>query len=398
MPNLTLPVYENKLEKLEVYPNLEAAKDWLKECEDTSGTTILIPFKDDNKIRFLKPSHFNSFLDKTVQAQDKVSNKNIRIIGAMNSVHIHGFIGEIEAAWDKNRAPHLNDLEEGTLSLVDHGFIIIYEKGEHKVEHQFAQLFQEEKESLLKKIQDAQKNNEPHINATEFLEKISKLVLDLDIKQGMTYFVTTDKEGQHVYRHTFKQDPTNDKVNQLLKKEKEKHASTEVVIDEHKSQNHHIIQFLKDWSKWTVFSAITAIGSGLILGLFIAPPIGTIAAALVSVITFVGVSSYGFYKADKANSTTTEFGEFEVESQNTFNRIKQLFNRISSLFSKKIVNTSASPIVANDHHHPIVETEKPISTRNVAQNQNLSTNHFFSESEVEKNNPDKVPSAPVFGM
>lgn len=393
MPNLTLPVYENELEKLEVYSNLKAAKDWLKECEDTSGTTILIPFKDNNKIRFLKPSHFNSFLDKTVQAQDKVSNKNIRIIGAMNSVHIHGFIDKIKAALEGNRVPHLNELKEDTLSLVDYGFIIIYEKGEHKVGHQFAQFFQEEKQSLLKKIQDAQKNNEPHINPTEFLEKISRLALDLDIKQGMTYFVTTDKEGiQHVYRQTFKQDPTNNKVNQLLKKEKEKHKSKEVVIDEHKSQNHHVIQFLKDWCKWTVFSAITAIGAGLILGFFIAPPIGTIAAALVSVITFVGVSSYGFYKADKANSTTTEFGEFEGESQNAFYRLKQLFNRIPSLFSNKIVNTLTSPVVANDH--PIVEVENLVPARN-AQNQNLSPNQLFSATE--KNfNLGEVPSSPAF--
>jgi|EndMetStandDraft_3_1072993.scaffolds.fasta_scaffold31256_3 hypothetical protein len=388
MPNLTLPVYENELEKLEVYPNLKAAKDWLKECEDTSGTTILIPFKEDNKIRFLKPSHFNSFLDENGQDQDKVSNKNIRIIGAMNDVHIHGFFKKIKAALEKNRVPHLNDLEEDELSLAEHGFIIIYEKGGHKVGHQFAQLFQEEKQNLLKKIEEAQKNNEPHINPTEFLEKISKLALGLDIKQGMTYFVTTDKEGiQHVYRHTFKQDPTNDKVNQLLQKEKEKHGSKEVVIDEHKFQNHHIIQFLKDWCKWTIFSAITAIGAGLTLGFFIAPPIGTIAAALVSVITFVGVSGYGFYRADKNNPTTTEFGEFEVESQSIFYRLKQLFNRIPSLFSKKIVTTLASPVVANDNH---IKTEE-LKIKNVAQNQNLSTNQFFSK--VEKDNSDNVSSS-----
>ncbi len=107
--------------------------------------------------------------------------------------------------------------------MVDHGFIIIYEKGEHKVGHQFAQLFQEEKQSLLKKIEEAQKNNEPHINPTEFLEKISKLALNLDVKLVMTYFVTTDKEGiQHVYRQTLKQDPTNNNINQYLKKRKKR--------------------------------------------------------------------------------------------------------------------------------------------------------------------------------
>ncbi len=166
------------------------------------------------------------------------------------------------------------------------------------------------------------------------------------------------------------------------------------MIEEHKSRNHHLGNFLKDWFKWTVFSAITAIGAGLILGLFIAPPIGTIAAALVAVVTFVGISGYGFYRADKNNSTTTEFGEFGVESQNAFYRLKQLFNRIPSLFSKKIVNTLASPIVANDYNHLIVETEKPISTRNVAQNQNLSTNQFFSEVK-KTSNSEEVPSSPL---
>jgi hypothetical protein len=389
MSNLTLSIYENKLEELKIYPNLKAAEDRLKEFKDTSGTTILIPFKDDNKIHFLKPSNTDSFLDSHKAAQDKESNKNIRIIGAANSIHIHGFIEKIKAALDKNRVPHLNELEEESLSLVDHGFIIIYEKGEQNVEHEFALLFQKEKESLLKKIEDAQKNNAPHINPTEFLENISKLTMNLDLKQGMTYFVMSDKQGiKHVYRQIFKQDPTNDKTNKIFEQEKKEHESVEVVVDEHKSQNHHIIQFLKDWCKWTVFSVITAIGAGLILGLFLAPPIGTIAASLVSVITFVGLSAYGFYRADKNNPATTEFGEFEIKSQNAFDRLKQLIYRVSDFFSKKRVNTLASPIVANDNSNG--ETENPIPVRNV-QDQNLNLKPF-SEEEKTSNSVEVPPS------
>jgi len=253
--------------------------------------------------------------------------------------------------------------------------------------NKFYELFQKEKKDLLSKIKITQTNEGACINETKFIQDLSQLALDLDIKSGMCYFLIKKKDKTHIYRHTFKEN-LSEKIKAYLSKEKQWHQAEHKIIENNKSQNHHIVQFLKDWCKWTVFSAITAIGAGLILGLFIAPPIGIIAAALVSVITFVGVSGYGFCRADKANSTTTEFGEFEIESQNSFYRLKQLFNRIPSLFSKKIVNTLASPVVAEDHF--IVEAENFVSARN-SQNQNLSPNQFFPTVE-KASNLGEVPS------
>lgn len=65
----------------------------------------------------------------------------------------------------------------------------------------------------------------------------------------MTYFVIDKENIQHVYRHTFKQDPNSTKLAMYLKKEKTWHESKRVKINEHKYQNHHLINFLKDCLK-----------------------------------------------------------------------------------------------------------------------------------------------------
>lgn len=322
------------------------------------------------------------------------ANEKLRIIGAANEIK-KTFWDSVSEVFKSHPVPHLNHIEDETITVTEHGFIIIYERGGEPAGNKFFELFEKEKKDLLSKIEITQTNEGAFINETKFIQDLSQLALDLDIKSGMRYFLIKKNDKIHIYRHTFKDNTSNEKIKAYLFKEKQWHQSEHKIIENNKFQNHHLGSFLKDWFKWTVFSVITAIGAGLILGLFIAPPLGTVAAALVAVATFVAISGYGFYRADKNNSTTTEFGEFGVESQSAFCRLKQLFNKIPRIFSKKIVNTLASTIVANDHHHPIVETEKPTLTRNVAQNQNLSTNHFFSEVE---NNPDKVPSFPVLGM
>ena len=87
----------------------------------------------------------------------------------------------------------------------------------------------------------------------------------------------------------------------------------------------------------------------MILGIFIASPIGSIAAALVAVVTFIGTSSYGFYKADKNNPTTIEFDtpEFGTESENAFSfRITQRFNDLKGFFAKKSSTVALSPEVS----------------------------------------------------
>ena len=99
------PVYCNKVDELVTFENQLAAENWLKENElDTSGTSILIPFKDEyKKIHFLRPGNFNSFSDqKNRKTKLDEANEAIRIIGAGNSSHI-SFIEKIKAALDKDR-------------------------------------------------------------------------------------------------------------------------------------------------------------------------------------------------------------------------------------------------------------------------------------------------------
>lgn len=344
-------VYCNKVDELIVFPSKKAALEWMEKNHlDTSDTSILVPFKDrNNEIRFLKPINPNNLL---TTKHDAVNN-NIRIMGADNSIHIHGFINWFEDKYTANRVPHLNELEGDSINLVEHGFIVIYEKGERKVGHQFATLFKEEKQSLIDKIKTAQTNEEPHIKEDEFLEKLSQLALGLDIKGGMSYFVTKDKEGnQHVYRHTFKQDSINEKIANYLKEEKNWHESKHINIKEHKSKDHHISQFSIDCGKYIFFAAITAIGAGLILGIFITPPIGPIAAAVVAIATFVGLASLGLAKAEKNNPTTIVFGtpEFEVESEATFfSSIKERINSLHDLFNSKAIKTATLSVENNDN-------------------------------------------------
>ena len=340
------PVYCNRVDELIPFLNEEDALGWLKKNQlDTSGTSILVPFEDENKqIHFLKPINPNNLLN----TEHDVVNKNIRIMGAANNSHTHGLLNWFEDKVISNRVPHLNELVGDNISLVEHGFIVIYEKGEKKVGHPFVTLFKEEKQSLIDKIKTAQTNDEPHIKEAEFLEKLSQLALGLDIKGGMSYFVTKDREGnQHIYRQTFKQDPTNKNIEKYLREEAKCHESKRVRINENKSQDHHIIRFLIDWCKWTAFAAISAIGAGLILGLFISAPIGTIAAAIVAVVMFVGMSSIGFAKADKNNPTTIiwYYGIYRRIRSYFFSRIKQRINSLQDFFNKKPIRAS---IFSND--------------------------------------------------
>lgn len=233
MPTIAPSIYCNEVDELAVFPNQKTAQEWLKNNQlDTSGTSLLVPFKDENdQIKFIRPCAVND------NAATKAANNNLRIMGAANSSHIHGFFNWFEDKFITNRVPHLNELEGDNISLVEHGFIVIYEKGEKKVGRQFATLFTEEKQSLIDKIKVAQTNGEPHIKEAEFLEKLSTLALNLDIKVGMTYFVTMDNEGnQHVYRQTFKKDPLNINIEKYLEKESKWHESKPIKIKEHKSQ------------------------------------------------------------------------------------------------------------------------------------------------------------------
>lgn len=379
MPAVALPVYDSEVNELCVFSDLKKAKDWLKNNRlDTSDTPILVPFKDDNdKVHFLKPSDPDTFSDPKNGKITEEANKDIRIIGAANSSHVHGFFGNISAAFTTKRVPHLNELEGDTINLADHGFIIIYKRGEEKAGHDFFKLFEKERERLIEEIKKAQTNEQPHVNPAEFLEALSKLAIDLKIKAGMCYFFGTDKNGkQHVYREIFRQDANSAKFDKYLKEESKWHESKPIKIKEHKSQNHHMVQFLIEWGKWIAFAAITAIGAGLILGFFItAPMIGTIAAAVLAVVTFVGMSSIGFANADKNNPTTIEYGtpEFEVESEvSLFSRIKARISRLHDFFNSKSNKTLALPTQSNESEVSPARSEIFTTTMYAANESNLN--------------------------
>lgn len=369
MPDIAPSIYDTDVRELSIFPNIEAAQNWLKNNKlDTSDTSILVPFKDENdKVHFLKPNNYKIFIHpKNGKNTYDKTNKDIRIIGAANSSNVHGFFEKIQAAFSTKRIPRLNELEGDTINLADHGFIIIYKKGEKKTGYDFFNFFEDEKDRLIEEIKKAQTNEQPQINKAQFLEALSTLAIDLEIKGGMCYFFWTDKHGnQHVYRDCFKQDANDLKLETYLEAEQKLHKSKSVIIKEHKYENHHIIRFLTDWCKWTVFAAVSAIGAGLILGIFITPPLGTIAAAVVAIVTFVGISSAGFVKADKNNPTTIEWSEAEIEekSEVTFSSpIKQRIVSLLTLFKRKsnkivelstentkleIFTTTMPPIVSN---------------------------------------------------
>ena len=183
-----------------------------------------------------------------------------------------------------------------------------------------------------------------------------------------------------------------------MHKENEWHKSERKIIENNKSQNHHIWSFLKDWLKWTAFAALTAIGAGLLIGIFLTPPIATMAAALVAVVTFIGVSSYGFYRADLNNVTTTEFtnNEFVTESGNIFFRLKQRFNILRAFFNRKLTNTSDLPIVnGNNLAKTVTAGFISTSSNSVAElNELPSTNtcRFFSEVPTIAQDKSNKPS------
>lgn len=378
MPDLTLPVYYNKVDELIPFNNQEAAHQWLSDL-DTSGTPILVPFKDKfNQIHFLKPGI-------TKDSNHPLANENFRIMGAANEIR-KTFWDSFKRVFVDHYVPHLNNIEGEIISIAEHGFIVIYERGNENAGKKFFELFQKEKKDLLAKIEVTQTNEGAYLNETKFIQDLSQLAMDLKIISGMCYFLIKKKDETHIYRHTFKQDPTNTKIEAYLHKENEWHKSEHKIVENNKSQNHHILSFLKDWLKWTVFATLTAIGAGLILGIFISPPIGTIAAALVAVVTFISASSYGFYRADLNNATTTEFNntEFVAESGNTFSfRIKQRCNSLLAFFNRKLTNTSTSDLsIVNGNNLATAETEKPISILKLAAKPNgfasSNTNlHFF---------------------
>lgn len=385
--NLTFPVYYNKVDELIPFNDLETAFQWLSDL-DTSGTPILVPFKNEfNQIQFLKPG-----IRKYENHMLVNKNENLRIMGAANEIE-KTFMDKVTGLFNHHHVPHLNNVKGEIIKVAEHGFIVIYERGEENAGKKFDKLFQEEKNDLLTKIEVSQTNEGPCLNNAKFIQDLSKLAMDLDIKSGMCYFLINKEDGTHIYRHTFKQDPINKKIEAYLHKENDWHKSAHKIIENNKSQNHHIVGFLKDWLKWTAFAALTGIGAGLLLGFFLPATLGTIVAALVAVVTFIGTSSYGFYRADLNNSTTIEFNntEFMTESENTFScRIKKRFNSLQVFLNRKLTNTSDFCNGSNVNNLARNETAEVVSSSNISSKPkellSANTHGFFPEAApTEKN-------------
>jgi len=326
------PVYCNEVDELIPFDNQQSALQWLQNNKlDTSGTPLLVPFKDENgQIQFLKPGIAKD------NPENKAANNNFRIMGAANEVN-PSFWDLVKGILTHHHVAHLNDVVGETISLVDHGFIVIYERGDKPSGEKFAKLFQKEEKDLFSQIKITSTNEGPRLNAAKFIQDLSQLSMDLEIRVGMSYFIIKDDSGKtNVYRHTFKQDPVNEKITRYLNKETAWHKSQHEKVENHKSENHHRSAFFTALFKWIFFAAITAVGAGLILGFFIS---GTIAPAIVAVSTFIGMASYGFYRADRNNPTTIEFGTPEFENGTEisfFSRLKQWW---SHCFNKKLVET-----------------------------------------------------------
>lgn len=207
------PVYCNEVDKLIPFGSQQAALQWLRENElDTSGTPLLVPFKDENsQIQFLKPG-----IVKGDNPKNKAANNNFRIIGAANEVN-SSFWNSVKGLFTHHQVAHLNNVVGETISLVDHGFIVIYERGNKPSGEKFAKFFQEEEKDLFSQIKITSTNEGPRLNEAKFIQDLSQLSIDLEIRVGMSYFIIKDDSGKiNVYRHTFKQDPINEKITKYL--------------------------------------------------------------------------------------------------------------------------------------------------------------------------------------
>lgn len=122
---------------------------------------------------------------------------------------------------------------------------------------------------------------------------------------------------------------------------------------------------------------MTGVGAGLILGLFISLPLGTILAALVAVITFVGISSLGFSKATQNNRTTIEFGTSELIDEPQIGFVSRMKKILHSLFSRKSNKTA---IFSTESTEPEIFTtmmDLPIES---VSNSNLSCESLVKSS------------------
>jgi hypothetical protein len=365
MPPLAPPKYTNTLVELKPHESKEAAEKWLKDNRlNVVGTTVLIPFNNDEvgRIEFLK---FR-------ELPDEHGKDRLRIMGAGNEVEHKGLLYKFTERFTGDIAPHLNDLCGTTITLADGQYAVIYERGDKHAGKEFAkllvELFPKQTQDLLEEIKATQINDTPGIKPAEFIEAISKLAMNRQIRWGMTYFIVKDEQGKdHLYRHTFKENVNNTAVLKCLNAEKKDGWAVDIRVKNNKSTNHHRFAFFIDCVKWI----ITAVVIGLLTGLIVAVPVvffigmtlaGIVGGAIAG-FTFLGVSSFGLARASKQNEPTIVFGQAEfipVEKKiSVLARIKLALQVLFGITSSaQNTNASAVPVdsvapvasVASAHH------------------------------------------------
>lgn len=335
-PYARLSVFHNTLDELEPFKDKKAAQDFQKN-NPTADSDILIPYFENARIELLLPG------PACFKSSDL--NKNVRVIGARNpskrkkfSVRIkHFFYQKLGIHYVRN----INDLIGDSITLDEGRFIITYNQiNNNDNDSAFEKFIEKENQESSKQFKENLFAGKPFIDDAELLENLSKLAADLKLEGGMTYFIFKEKDGsEKILRQTFKQDD-NENVTKFLKNEKKIGLAKSAELKPHKYKNYHLLGFARDWLKWTMFAAVTGIGAGLILGLFVTPPLGTILAAVAAVITFVGISSLGFSKAIQNNQTTIEFGTSELVDEQQISFVSRMKKFLHSLFKGKSNKTA----------------------------------------------------------
>ena len=298
MPNEIPSIeYTNKVDELDIFSSRHHALSWLKKNQlNTEGTPLLVPFYENNVIKFLKPTD---------------QNDRLRVIGAANHIRnkegLDKFVQWYNRAWKRDFVPHVNDLEGEDVQINSDGFLVIYHRGSQPAGEKLAKFYQREKEELIKIISRSV-TNQAKLNEAKFIQDLSQLAIDLNIQSGFTYFYLPSSElGQsvRVLRHNFKENVTNERMVNYLKVEEDSRLAKAVSVNNAKRIDHHLGQFFREVLKGVLTTLFTAMIVGFILSLFVVPFVAGLIAALTAII---GVAM-SVWSATNRNQDTIEFGE-----------------------------------------------------------------------------------------
>jgi hypothetical protein len=330
-PYAELSVFLNLLDELKPFEDKKTAQEFQKN-NPTTNSTILIPFFENERIKLLLPGPIN--------ASSLNLNKNLRIIGARNSSKRKNILIKVKHFFYQKLGMHyvrnVNELVGDSITLEENRFIIIYNQiNSNNNDESFEKFIDEQNLESTKQFNKDLFGGKPFINPAKLSENLSKLATSLKIEGGRTYFIF--KQNGHtgkLLRQTFKQD-NKDESAEFLKNEKACGYANSAELKPHKYKNYHLLGFVSAWIKWTFFAAVTGIGAGLIIGFFITSPLGSILAAIIAVMTFIGISGLGFSKAVQNNRTTIEFGEPELIDKPQLSFIFRVKNFLSNFLVKK---------------------------------------------------------------